>query len=691
MVKLPKWLSKFVTPSTSNEFGRWIEATVMPQDETRYLYMFNQDMGRFVARYLQWVNICCNLNAGNCAAARIRLYRPTKGPGIRSRKTLARLNDPARVGWKAATLVDGRNVEEVTDHPALSVIRQPSSVMSGHEFARLRFLSKELCGNAFFWCVGDEEPNGIAFLFPQYTGVIASDKTFVDGLMYGRDTANRVKIPQDEVMHFKQQPSMVDPYYGDTWVSAVLAEADLFRYATVSETSRWQNEGRPPMVIKLPETTGKEERRQIIEDINRQIRGIRNSGNPLVTQFSDVKNMGWTNKDMEYIQGMERTERMIWAAAGIPESVLRPNEGSLAAAAAGHPGYMRNAITPRLCLDADDMTNKLLSKFPDTAGWFFAYDDVVPEDRKEQVAEWVSMAASGFMTIDEVRKAMGLEPLPDGLGSVPRVNGTALVLNQTPVQIEEAKHAACCWHESFKPDAKSLAIWTKDDKGDFETAMRMALKTWFQNIINDCAKMVQEQGSITLTGQRVNELNTIITDGTLKAFTAGGIAKEPDFNLPADRVVQVLSRHRATVMEQVTNTTIDDLRTTLSDGIAKGESVAEITQTLSETYPEERAALISRTELGYAFDLGQQAAMGEAGVAFKAWDLAGGPCPLCEKIVGAIISKWGANKVPLDQPFLTTTDMLALGAGKLSRDLYAAKGHPNCRCGTAGIREGESQ
>jgi hypothetical protein len=376
---------------------------------------------------------------------------------------------------------------------------------------------------------------------------------------------------------------------------------------------------------------------------------------------------------------------MIWAAAGIPESVLRPNEGSLAAAAAGHPGYMRNAITPRLCLDADDLTNKLLPKFQGTDGWFFAYDDVVPEDRAAKNAEMVSFAGSGFMTIDEVRAELGKEPLPNGLGSVPRINGTALVLNQTPAMIEAAKHADCCWHESFR--IKSMPVWVKDDRGGYEAAMRTALKAWFDNVISDCARMVQDSGQIAITGQRLNELNQIVSEGTLQAFTAGGIAKEPDFALPADRVVQALSRHRATVMEEVSGTTLDDLRTTLADGIANGDSVATITQTLAETYPEQRAALIARTETGNAFDLGQQAAMTEAGVAYKAWDLAGGPCPLCEKIVGAIITKWGANKVPIDQPYLTSSDMLAIGAGKLSRDLYAAKGHPNCRCGTAGIRD----
>lgn len=680
-----------VTPTDSMELGKWVEATVIPQDETRYLYTMNQEMGQYVQRCVQWIKICAHMNAGVCAFSPIRLYRPTKAPGIKDHKRMKHLTSAHAVGIKAATRATQTDIEEVTEHPVLDLIRYPSSIMSGHEFARLRFLSKEVCGNAWFYLVGPEgkPPTGLAFLLPHFTSIIASDTTFTDGVMYGRDTSKRVKIPGAEVMQFKALASLVDPYYGDTWVSSVLAEADLFRYATVSETSRWQNEGRPPFVVKLPDTTQKEQRRMIIEDINRQIRGIRNSGNPLITQFSDIKMLGWTAKDMEYTAGMERIERMIWAAAGIPESVLRPNEGSLAAAAVGHPGYMRMAITPRLALDADDMTTHLLSKFPDTKGWFFAYDDVVPDDRAALVAEYEALLRSGLRTIDEIRKIDGKDPLPGGLGSIPRINGTALTLNTIPYQIDTEKHL--CHHEEYKPSRKALAVWKKDDKGGFEAAMRLSLQAWFSNVLNDCQRDMAATGNITISQGRLIELNSILGEGMIESFKAGGISFKPDFNIEPDRVLNVLARHRATVMEQVTNTTLDELRTTLSESVAAGDSVPGTIERLKETYPEERAAVIARTETANAFDLGNQDAMKEAGIAFKSWQLAGGPCPLCEKIVAAIIQKWGGNKVPIDQPFLNTTDMLAIGAGKLSKDLYAANGHPNCRCASASIREGVSQ
>ena len=677
-----------VTPADSLELERWVEATIIPQDETRYLYTMNQEMGQFVQRAVQWIKICAHMNAGVCAFAPIRLYRPTRMPGIQDAKRMKHLTSANSVGVKAATRAQKSQIEEVTDHPALDLIRYPSSIMSGHEFARLRFLSKEVCGNAWFYLVGPEgkPPQGISFLLPHFTSIIVNDTRFIDGVMYGRDTSKRIRIPQEEVAHFKALCSLVDPYYGDTWVSAVFAEADLFRFATVSETARWQNEGRPPFVVKLPDAIQKDQRRMIIEDINRQIRGIRNAGNPLVTQFSDIKMLGWTAKDMEYTAGMERIERMIWAAAGIPESVLRPNEGSLAAAAVGHPGYMRMAITPRLALDADDMTSQILSKFPDTKGWFFAYDDVVAEDRTALLAEYEMSMRSGMRTIDEVRALEGLEPLPNGLGSIPRINGTALTLNTIPYQIDESKHQ--CNHDDYKPSRKALAIWKKDDKGGFETAMRMSLQVWFTNVLKDCERDMAATGNITISQGRLIELNSIMTEGMIESFKAGGLSFAPDFNIEPTRVMNVLSRHRATVMEQVTNTTLTELRDELAASIAVGDSVPQTIQRLSATYPEERAAVIARTETANAYDLGNQDAMKEAGIAYKSWQLAGGPCPLCEKIVGAIIQKWGGNKVPIDQPYLNTTDMLAIGAGKLSKDLYSANGHPNCRCGSASIREG---
>lgn len=395
----------------------WIDATVTLQELTQTRYS-RKPGESYAARLFQWVYICATKNSEMCASTPIRLYRKAKGGRVSKMQAKSLRRVKADYGT-------GEGVVEVENSPGLDILKFPNQFEDAYGFAFLRFMAKESMGNAWLYYSDDQ----LMTLRPQFVSAIAEDNgDILWGWNYGRERVREIQIPKEEVLHLPHLPSLDNPYYGVGPLWGCMADADLMQSATVAEASRWKNEGRPPMAIQLPETMSKEAREQAIKDFERQVRGVKNTGKPLVLQFADIKNLGFAPKEMEYLVGQQVSERRIWAAFGIPESIIRPNEGALAAAKVGLQFYTEQTIWPRLDRDARQLTEHFRRM-----GWiaeteFFCYDSPTSEDEAAEAAVQKILTDSGHMTIDEIRAERGLDPLPNGLGAVPRFAGQPLSL-----------------------------------------------------------------------------------------------------------------------------------------------------------------------------------------------------------------------------------------------------------------------
>lgn len=395
----------------------YIDATVTLQELTQQRYS-RKPGESYAARLFQWVYICASKNAEMCASTPIRLYRNKKGGRVSKirAKTLRRIK---------AEYGTGEDVVEVDRSIGLDMLARPNQFEDGFSFCYRRFMAKESMGNSWIYSTDDQ----LLTLLPAFVSAIAEDNgEILWGWNYGRERVKEIQIPREEVFHCPHLPSLDNPFYGVGPLWGCMSDADLMTSATTAEAARWRNEGRPPLAIQLPETMSQTAREQAIKDFERQVRGIKNSGKPLIMQFADIKNLGFAPKEMEYLAGQQVSERRIWAAFGIPESIIRPNEGALAAAKTGLQFYTEQTIWPRLDRDARQLTEHFRRM-----GWiaeteFFCYDSPTSEDEKAEAELAKIRSDSGHMTLDEVRAMEGLDPLPNGLGAIPRFAGMPLSL-----------------------------------------------------------------------------------------------------------------------------------------------------------------------------------------------------------------------------------------------------------------------
>lgn len=399
-----------VTPS-SETFVDWVGSTVRVGDELTNAYQ-NSPSYTLIQRATGYVMICAQLNAGVCASQKLRLYRPLRKGGEPVKgKRLRMLKDRNVVGRKAAEYAEyADDVEEVTDHPALTLLRNPNPWQIGTEFIEQAFLFMELAGNAYWWVFAEGKQYEAYAMMPQYVVPKPSDTNFIDGYYYNRDNTDPSLVPPNEVIHFKHKPHPLTPYFGYAPWEPALTEAGLANAATQAEMYRWLNGGRPDWIVEAKNITP--EQRQIMKaNLQRETRGVAKTGAFIILSNATMKPAGFPPKEMEYRAGMERTDTVIWNAMGVPESVMRMNDANLASSVSGNRQYLSQTIQPRCWRFSDYANGRLLPMVGVDAGeMWFAYDPIVPDDENAETQRVVSLVGAGIMDVDEARGCEGLEP-----------------------------------------------------------------------------------------------------------------------------------------------------------------------------------------------------------------------------------------------------------------------------------------
>lgn len=669
----------------------------------------------------------CDLIATVVASMPIRLIRE-KGTGkawasrpIRDRKALAWLRGdlkhrPHRKALIAASAAD--DVEEVLDHPALDRLMDPvPGWLTYQQWAWLITFWQEASGRAFVWYGDGPEP--ILYpMAPQYTNVVGSKTAMVECYRYGRDSTSPITLPPDQVMYFRQKPHPSDPLGAVSWAHSVTMPSDMENAAFQSEIRRWENGGFPGMMIETEIPASQiVQLRQARSDFDAAYRGVQKAGSTmLLSKGSKVTQAGKPN-ELGYKDGLAVCRELIYGAAGIPESIWKLNDANRASAVMGDPQFMANKILPILNALADKLTADYLRRFDGTDGMWFAFDNPVAEDRAAVVLEATTLADKGLYTGNQALAAIGAEAGGPEL-DVYRYNGQPLTMpggtdeDETtddpaggPAEPDDGAagdttadaalsergeageqgdnggakagtpaHEGCKCHHGHDHGMKAV--------GDAERDFARELHGWYTNAVRNSVG----QGGVLVSPDTV-ELQRIIDRGLSAVFRESALraVAEAGANI-GEQIIDAASaayaRTRgAEMLTGVTNTLRNEVRTLIADGFMEGRTIDEIRQSLADAgIAESRTEAIVRTEVSLASQGAARQTFEAAGWEGKYWDVAGGPCPLCE----AIGMKYGpSNPIPINQPYFRAGESIVGTDGKVyvfDRDVMDGNSHPNCRC-----------
>jgi hypothetical protein len=192
-----------------------------------------------------------------------------------------------------------------------------------------------------------------------------------------------------------------------------------------------------------------------------------------------------------------------------------------------------------------------------------------------------------------------------------------------------------------------------------------------------------------IEGAKQELYQLLIAEGILPEGEVITIAGSFDVHNP--RVEQWLKDYSFKFAQKVNQTTADNLRTTLTEGLNAGEGIADLKKRVKEVFGPEtrsyRAEMIARTEAHRANLHGRQELWKEANrdmilageqsiYVGRVWRASADACEYCVALDG--------KQVGIDEPFFRQGDVYELdGVGRMKldyEDISVSQLHPNCRC-----------
>jgi hypothetical protein len=266
--------------------------------------------------------------------------------------------------------------------------------------------------------------------------------------------------------------------------------------------------------------------------------------------------------------------------------------------------------------------------------------------------------------------------------------------------------------DACKPEPKSVERWewngpacgcvtkaelprTDDEVGN---AIRDAIRVWVETQLAETVRNLGPDMVVRVDDLSRQQLADALKVGVEAAFNTGARNTLESMRLTdiqplqSDAARQYVERYNFNLVRGVTDTMRNQLQTEISRGIEAGETRNEIQQRLLDRVDEmslTRSRVIANTETPRAVQHGALQQSVEVGIRGKSWNISGNPCGLCQGADNALRGK----VTPAGEPFFRAGEVINGTDGvtyTMTMDvMVAADIHPQCRCGTTRIDEGE--
>jgi len=332
--------------------------------------------------------------------------------------------------------LDLTKYELIEQHPLLDVLASPNEWMIQQQLIDFTITNLLVTGRAF-WVIAQSTRTGVPWdIVPIPTTWIQpvhDPQPFSSWLVRPPTVSDKegIKVDKRYVLHF-YIPDPSNPY-GAISPLNMLSRAVLNDEAIAeAQHSTFRNEGMPSVALIAGEEADlvaggsgggavaltPEQRQEIVDWFRREYAGVAKYGLPLVLDaiIKDVKILSRNPKEMAFLESSGVTKEQIFEGYGVPAVAAGQVENVTRESASVADRHLcQNTINPIIRTVSQTIQRGLVPLFSVRGERLVLWiEEAWPVDQALELEKWNFATGYFAPTINEVRRFLGLEPLPGG-------------------------------------------------------------------------------------------------------------------------------------------------------------------------------------------------------------------------------------------------------------------------------------
>ena len=313
---------------------------------------------------------------------------------------------------------EGTGTPAGPSHPVQRLLDRVNPWYTRGDLWRATEIYLNLWGTAF-WALERDQEGGweIWALRPDRVKVLPDAQSYIRGFVY-QGRSGPVAYTPDEIVWLRYFNPM-DEYAGLSPLAPARMAVDMGRDGLRYNRNFLRNSARPDFVLLTNESMNDVEVEEFYNRWEARHRGPSNPNRPAIASFvRDIKTLGFSHRDMEFIQGLRWSLEDVSRVFGVPKPLLSDLErATFANINASERMFWRNTMVPQIGFLEEQINRMLLPRLGYT-GLQIKFDlsgiEALREDENSRVAREAQLLDRGVLTINEVRRSRGLHDVPWG-------------------------------------------------------------------------------------------------------------------------------------------------------------------------------------------------------------------------------------------------------------------------------------
>jgi HK97 family phage portal protein len=520
-------------------------------------------------------------------------------------------------------------VKLAREHALSKLLKTPNPFTTYTELMESTATFLELTGNAYWLVVRGKiprkiksrrktrgEPKELWLLPSQNVTINKSKSSFISSYSYRENSRTKpIKFPPENIIHFKYA-NTADRYYGKSPLSAATDTVNADEFMTKAQDHTFRNAPNPSLIVTNKGTKKRftKKTRRLIELLLKRFMSAENQGKALILD-GDLGIDKWASepREMDFQTSGRVTRDKILAIFGVSPTILGMMENaSRSSMEAAQYAFAKWTLEPKLQLVEDRLNTFIDNEWPNEE-IVAEFESTLPPDRDADRKDVEMAVKAGAITLDEVRlEYMDMDKLPRPKTSEP--GSTPLVPAGVAPLFDMAGLNPALGGKTPQPSsaAQSTKSFKRATLGPAEF---------------DPDGMVTVLVDVEAEAKALDAKMRKHVDGLVKKGAASEailLDLDPDdIKISAQPYVDAMrDRSEAHWARTVVNANREELRRVLEDGLAKGLSVDEIAESITESFvegAEGRKMNIARTEVVGSMNSGALAFDEVAGAVLKEW------------------------------------------------------------------------